>query len=139
MAKRKTILKTDVESGPLPLPLKPMRRGSMGKRYTKCGKPGCRCRTSEDGRHGPYYSVTRAVDGKTTSHWLTPEQVEIARRHLADGDQFRRDVNAYWDACEELSDAELELGKQVSPEVEAEKGGFKRRSSPASSRRSSSS
>lgn len=125
MAKRKKLLVADDGSRPLLLPPKPMRRGSISVRFTKCSKPGCRCTTREDGRHGPYYSLTRAVDGKTRSRWLSREEADVARRQLEEGDRFRRDVEDYWEACEELADEELELGKEVSSE-EAEKGGSSR-------------
>ena len=138
MAKRKNVPSAEVEVGPLALPVRSMRRGSMSQRFTKCSKPGCRCTTSEDGRHGPYFSLTRAVDGKTTSRWIAPEQVEVVRRQLADGDQFRREVEAYWEACEKQADSELELSKEASS-GEAKKGGSRRRSPSASRRRLSSS
>jgi hypothetical protein len=41
----------------------PMRRGSLSERYVKCGKPGCGCAEDPKARHGPYYSLTRAVGG----------------------------------------------------------------------------
>jgi hypothetical protein len=64
--------------------------------------------------------------------------VEVVRRQLAEGDHFRREVEAYWEVCEELADAELGVGNEASSQ-EAEKGGFKRKSLPASSKKSRSS
>jgi hypothetical protein len=29
---------------------RPLRRGSLGERYIKCGKPNCACATSEEAR-----------------------------------------------------------------------------------------
>ena len=49
---------------------KPMRRGSVSERYVKCNKEGCPCGDSEEDRHGPYYSVSRVVGGRTQSRWL---------------------------------------------------------------------
>ncbi len=43
----------------------PMRRGSVSERYVKCSKPGCRCVTNPKARHGPYFSLTRGVGGRT--------------------------------------------------------------------------
>ena len=109
--------------------VKPMRRGSMSERYMKCGKPGCACRKDPALRHGPYYSVTRAVGGKTRSRFLTATQAEIVRRQIGAGRRFRERVEAYWRACEEWADAELELPEAVLQET-AKKGGSKRRSRP---------
>ena len=47
----------------------PMRRGSVSKRTIKCGKPGCACAHDPKARHGPYYSLTQAVGGKTRSRF----------------------------------------------------------------------
>src|SRR5215472_8664721 len=49
---------------------KPMRRGSVSERTIKCNKPGCACAHDPKARHGPYFSLTRAVQGKTRSPLL---------------------------------------------------------------------
>ena len=54
----------------------PMRRGSLAERYVKCSKPGCRCAEDPAARHGPYYSLTRGVGGRTRSRWLAAEQAD---------------------------------------------------------------
>ena len=35
--------------------------GSLTRRYTRCGKPGCRCQADPPQPHGPYYQLTRKV------------------------------------------------------------------------------
>ena len=45
--------------------------GSLTRRYTRCGKPGCRCQASPPQPHGPYYQLTRKVAGKTVTTRLT--------------------------------------------------------------------
>ena len=42
-----------------------LRQGSLSSRYRRCGKPRCHCAQEGDPGHGPYWSVTRAVHGKT--------------------------------------------------------------------------
>src|SRR5574337_150783 len=83
---------------------KPMRRGSLSERYVKCSKPGCFCAERPQARHGPYYSLTRAVAGRTRSRFLSAEQAAIVRRQVAAGRQFRQQVAAYWEACERRSE-----------------------------------
>ena len=117
---------------------KPMRRGSLSERYVKCSKPDCPCCDSEDARHGPYYSVSRVVNGKTQSRWLNEKEAEIVRRQLEHGQAFRKNVDTYWEACERWADAELVSLEAASAEV-AKKGASKRRSKPKSSRKSRSS
>jgi hypothetical protein len=110
---------------------KPMRRGSVSERIMKCGKASCPCQQDPKARHGPYYSLTRPMAGKTQSRYLSPEQAELAREQIALGHKFRKQVEQYREACERWADAQLES----SPEA-AEKGGSKPTSKTKSSRRS---
>jgi hypothetical protein len=89
-----------------------MRRGSLSERYVKCGKPGCACAEDPKARHGPYYSLTRAVGGRTRSRFLNPEEAQRAREQIERGQQFRRQVEAYWAACEQWADAQLEAREE---------------------------
>ncbi len=59
-----------------------MRRGSLSERTIKCSKPGCACAQDPKARHGPYYSLTHAIDGKTRSRFLTAEEagMELSSR-----------------------------------------------------------
>ena len=114
---------------------KPMRRGSVTERYVKCNKVGCLCGDSEDDRHGPYYSVSRVVKGRTKSRWLDSRQADTVRRQVQDGQQFRKNIEAYWQACEQWADAELETPEAASRGA-AEKKGSKPRSRPRSARKS---
>ena len=113
----------------------PMRRGSLSERYVKCSKPGCRCAERAEARHGPYYSLTRTVAGRTQSRFLPAAQAVLIRQQIAAGQQFRRHVDAYWEACEHWADAELEARAAPAPGG-AQKKGSARPSRPTSSRRS---
>ena len=115
---------------------KPMRRGSVSERLMKCGRKECRCQHDLQARHGPYYSLTRAEGGKTKSRYLTAEQAALAREQVEVGQQFRRRLEAYWQACERWADAQLDAPEAVSHEAKkgASKSRSKRRSSPKSKR-----
>jgi hypothetical protein len=113
---------------------KPMRRGSLSERTIKCGKPGCACAKDPKARHGPYYSLTHAVAGKTRSRFLAAEQAELARKQIEAGREFRGHVDAYWEACEEWADSQL--ADQAASGEGAKKGGSKRASKTRSPRRS---
>jgi len=106
---------------------KPMRRGSLSERTIKCSKPGCACAQDPKARHGPYFSLTRAIDGETHSRFLTQEQAALARQQIETGHEFRSKVEAYWEDCEVWADRELESSATASSR-EAEKKGFKRTS-----------
>jgi hypothetical protein len=113
---------------------KPMRRGSLSERTIKCSKPGCACAKDSAARHGPYYSLTHAVGGKTHSRFLNPEQADLARQQIDAGREFRSRVDAYWGACETWADTQLET-LAASPE-DAKKGGSQPTSKTKSSRKS---
>ena len=115
-------------------PPRPMRRGSLSERYMKCSKPGCACGDNPDARHGPYFSLTRGVEGRTQSRLVSVEQAEIVRKQVEVGQHFREQVETYWQACERWADVELETGG--ASEEEAKKGASKRGSSPRSSPKS---
>ena len=61
--------------------------GSLVERTTRCGNRGCRCHTDPSGRHGPYPSWTRRVDGKTVTRTLSAQQ---AKRYKPFFDNNRR-------------------------------------------------
>ena len=103
----------------------PMRRGSVSERRVKCNKVGCRCRQDEAARHGPYVSVVRTVGGQTRSRWFPPEQATVLRAQVETGREFRAQVEAYWDACEQWADQVLDR-TQALPDEGGEKGGSQR-------------
>lgn len=114
---------------------KPMRRGSVSERYVKCNRAGCPCADRAEARHGPYFSVSRVVKGKTQSRWLDADQATLVRAQVEEGQRFRRHVEAYWQACEQWADAQLDAPEAASQEA-AKKGGSKKPSTRKSSPRS---
>jgi hypothetical protein len=111
---------------------KPMRRGSLSVRYLKCNKPGCACANDPQARHGPYTSVVRTVSGKSRSRAVPVAQADVLRQQVEASQQFRKHVDAYWEACEQWADAQLEAPQASSKEA-AKKGGSKKRSTTKSS------
>src|SRR5260370_3090275 len=93
---------------------KPMRRGSLSERYVKCSKPGCPCASDPKARHGPYFSLTRGVRGRTHSRLIPAAQAELVRRQVEAGQHFRRQVEAFWEACEQWANAQLEAPAAAS-------------------------
>ena len=92
-----------------------MRRGTVSERRMKCGQAHCACQCDAKARHGPYYMLTQAAGGKTRSRYVAAEQIPLLRRQIKAGHEFRQQVEAYWEACEQWADAELE----PTPAVEA--------------------
>lgn len=114
---------------------RPMRRGSVNERKMKCGQANCACRRDPKARHGPYYMLTQAVGGKTRSRYVSPEQVPVLRRQIEAGREFRQQVEAYWEACEQWADAELnQTQAAAAAEKKGSRGGFGKRSAKNSKR-----
>ena len=111
---------------------RPIRRGSISERTIRCGKANCACATDPEARHGPYFSLTQAVEGKTRSRFLNAEQAALAQQQIDAGREFRQQVDSYWAACEQWSDSQLDAPTQGS-DSEAKKGGSKRTSNATSS------
>src|ERR1035437_9109859 len=61
--------------------------GPRPRRFMRCGKTNCRCKSDPPTLHGPYLHWTRTVAGKTVTRSLTPDQ---ARRYQAWFDNARR-------------------------------------------------
>ena len=113
---------------------RPMRRGSVSERSMKCGRKECRCQGDPNARHGPYFSLTRAEGGKTRSRYLSADLAALARQQIEAGQEFRRQVERYWRACEQWGDGQLEASETASQE--AKKGASRRRSQLRSSPKS---
>jgi hypothetical protein len=110
-----------------------MRRGSLSERFMRCGKAECACATDPDARHGPYYSLTRGAGGRTTSRLVSAEQAKLVRAQVDAGHQFRKQVEAFWGACEQWADAQLDIAQAASQPEAAKKGGSKKPSTRKSS------
>jgi hypothetical protein len=80
-----------------------MRSGSITRTGGRCGNPNCRCHRSGDPGHGPYYRLTRKVNGKTiTETFSSAVSLTKAQREVAECQRFR-----------ELGDQLLEVNEQI--------------------------
>ena len=112
-----------------------LRPGSLVERYRRCGKPGCHCTGTGAAGHGPSWSLTREVSGKTVTRVIPPEAVDSTRRQIAEHRRFRGVVREFVEASGQLCDAKLEAPEATSQEA-AKKGASKKPSRPRSSTRS---
>lgn len=76
-------------------------RGSLRRRYVRCGKAGCHC--AEGRGHGPvvYLSVTLGV-GRTRQITIAAEDYEVAARYV-------RNYQRLWALLEKISSMNTEL------------------------------
>ena len=112
-----------------------MRPGSLVERYRRCGKPGCHCAGKSASGHGPSWSLTRAVGGKTVTRIVPSHAVGATRRQIAEYQRFRGLVRELVDTSERLCEAKL-AGPEATSSEAAKKGASRRRSTPRLSPRS---
>lgn len=67
-----------------------MRAGSITTTGGRCGNPRCHCHEKDDPGHGPFYRLTRKVDGKTvTETFPIPAALRKAQKEIAEYHRFR--------------------------------------------------
>jgi hypothetical protein len=80
-----------------------MRSGSITGTGGRCGNPNCHCHGAGDPGHGPYYRLTRKVDGKTITQTLaTPASLAKAQREVAEYHRFRELGSQLLDVNEQI-------------------------------------
>ena len=80
-----------------------MRSGSITGTGGRCGNANCHCHRAGDPGHGPYFRLTRKVQGKTvTTTFSTPASLAKAQREVAECQRFR-----------ELGEQLLDVNEQI--------------------------
>jgi hypothetical protein len=69
--------------------LGPSLPGTLLRRYGRCGTAGCRCHADPPALHGPWWSWTRKVNGKTVTVRLTDEQAHDYQPWIANARRLR--------------------------------------------------
>jgi len=87
-----------------------MRQGSLVERYIPCGKSSCQCHERNPAGHGPYFSLTRAVEGKTKTRIIPTDSVPLAREQLAECRKFRELSRQLLEVSEMLCEARMSEG-----------------------------
>jgi hypothetical protein len=129
LEQRRAELKTELgEAGDL-------RPGSLVERYRRCGKARCHCAGEGSDGHGPSWSLTREVAGKTITRVIPSDAVARTRAQIAEYRRFRDVVRELVETSEQLCDAKLEA-PDAAAQGAAQKGGSTRRSRRRSARRS---
>lgn len=102
-----------------------LRPGSLVERFRKCGRPTCHCAQAGSRGHGPCYSLTHAVGGKTVTR-IIPKgaAVERTRRQIAEYHRLRNLVQELIAVNEQLCDAQL--SSSFAPAAKGVKKNFAR-------------
>jgi hypothetical protein len=94
-----------------------LRPGSLVERYRRCGKASCRCMREGERGHGPAWSLTRSLSGRTVTRLVPSGQaVDMTRAHLAEYRRLRRLLHEFLELSERL--CEVRLRRTVEPDPE---------------------
>lgn len=105
-----------------------MRRGSIVEQYLTCGKSTCCCKEPGHPGHGPYFTFTRKVQGKTqTRQFRSGPALTKLRREVETFHRFQELSHRLIEINEEI--CELRSVPAAGPEV-------KKTSRPPSGRKS---
>jgi hypothetical protein len=97
-----------------------MRSGSITGTGGRCGNPNCHCHRAGDPGHGPYYRLTRKVNGKTvTETFSSPASLAKAQREVAECQRFRGLGDQLLDVNEQI--CELRPVEETSPSAQEKK------------------
>lgn len=96
------------------LALGPLHPGTISEQYNVCGNPSCRCKDPQHPqKHGPYYQLSFTWQGKSSTRFLRPEQVEPMRRKVANYKRLRELMSEWVSWGVELERAERAREKRA--------------------------
>ena len=58
------------------------RPGTLTSRYRRCGKSNFHCADEKSKGHGPSWTITRKVKGKTAAHYIRDEMLEETQKQI---------------------------------------------------------
>ncbi len=108
-----------------------LRPGSLTPRFRKCGKPTCHCAAQGDPGHGPSWSLTWSVEGKTQTRIIPAEAVEETQAQMAEYQRARALMRELFEVSTRMCDAQLDAIKAIPKKTSS------RRSNRKSATRSS--
>ena len=101
-----------------------LRPGFLTTRFRRCGKPNCHCAQRQSPGHGPSYSLTHRIGGKTVTQ-VIPQgaSVERTKAQLAEYRRFRQLVRELITVSEQICSVQLREA-QTAPLAKIKKNLF---------------
>ena len=87
--------------------------GSVTRRYTHCGTPGCKCHADPPQPHGPYYQWTAKINGKTVTRRLNETEADLYQEWIDNDRQLRALIQQMREVAAKAT--ELKLKQAASP------------------------
>jgi hypothetical protein len=95
-----------------------LRPGSLVERYRKCGKANCHCAQPGEPGHGPSWSLTRDVKGKTTTKIIPKAFVPQTREQIEEYQRLRHLTSDLVEVNEKICEARI---GSAEPEADLKK------------------
>jgi hypothetical protein len=90
-----------------------LRPGSLSKQYNVCGSPNCKCKDKTNPqKHGPYYQISYARKGKSSSSFVRKEFVAEVKEQLSNYKRLKKLVDQWIDLGMQYSEEKMKLAKQ---------------------------
>ena len=91
-----------------------LRPGFLTARFRKCGKPNCHCAQKDSPGHGPSYSLTHRMGGKTVTQVIPPgPAVDQTKAHIAEYRRFRNLVRELIAVSEQICSVQVRDSETV--------------------------
>ena len=84
-----------------------LRPGRLSKQYNVCGNPRCRCKETPPKKHGPYYQLSWARKGKSTTRFVREPNLAKVQAQLDNYKDLRTLVDEWIEASIELCDLQI--------------------------------
>ena len=112
------------------LDLGDLRPGSLVARYRRCGKDYCHCARPGDRGHGPSFSLTRNVGGKTVTK-IIPRgpAVQRTQEQIAEYRRLRSLVKELVEVSEQICQAKLDASRAHKGQKKGSKKRWRKKSS----------
>jgi len=91
-----------------------LRPGVISQQYNVCGNPGCRCKACPPIKHGPYYQLSFAWKGKSSTRFVRDGDLPQVEKQLGNYRQLRELVDEWIRVAAELSDLPVREQRQTT-------------------------
>ena len=102
-----------------------LRPGTLIPRYRKCGKPTCHCAAEGDPGHGPSWSLTWTVEGKTQTRVIPFEAVEETQAQIAEYRRARSLTRELFEVSTQMCDVQLDAVKAAQKNISSRRSNRK--------------
>lgn len=91
-----------------------MHPGSLSQQWNVCGNPICKCKDYENPKkHGPYYSLSFAQRGKSTTRFIKAEFVDQIEQQIENYKVFKALMNEWKAVATDLAKMRMDDQKKI--------------------------